>query len=104
MEPEVALTKAVSLSYLPDLVTLDSLEALSNIAITIITSGDTPPSPELMQLAIDLMSNLSQVKPPSEAERREVAKKITSSTLRMIAANIDSTLVIESKSIKIRVE
>ena len=104
MEPEAALTQATALSSFPDLITLDSLDALSNMAVSITTSGDSPASQEQLQSSIDLMSNLSEVKPPSEADRREVAKKITSSTSQMIAANIDSTLTVETEQIKIRVQ
>ena len=43
MEPDAVLTQAEFLSTSPDLITLDSLDALSTMALNIV-SGDTPAS------------------------------------------------------------
>ena len=103
MEPVEALSQATYLSAAPDLMTTDSFESLSSMVLDLAISGSGPVSEETMQTAMEVQSNLSQLKPVTAAEQLEVAKKISASTAQMIEGNLDSNLVIDTPQIKLKV-
>ena len=83
--------------------TTDSVESLSSMVLDLAISGSGPVSEETMQTAMEVQSNLSQLKPVTAAEQLEVAKKISASTAQMIEGNLDSNLVIDTPQIKLKV-
>ena len=90
MQPEEALSEAHYLTSAPELVTIQSLNTLSDMAVSLATVGAA--TQEVIEFAVRVLSNLSKVSPSSSAEQRGVTKKISDSTSLIIEANSNPTL------------
>lgn len=72
-----ALTEANYLTAAYDLVSFSSFSSILDMVVNLATSGGGPVSQEVLEATIKVESNLSKMRPSSEAELREVTNRIS---------------------------